>query len=573
MMASGSTIQACLTITHHDSCECTNIQNHDEAESETDMKRSNFRFSRGHALLRKQIPRSIVFQSQRTLKRRFTFPGNQDKNICKKRRRFTSIALPTKFLLGGNISDPLNLRSLEDEKVNQQLNACTPASSPMPMSRHRTQVQVLIPPNIYDPLNLNTGEEIEFNLLSAKPRKRRRHRKNRREDTENEIHTEQFFSKAESCESPVSAEIPEPVFDSSESELTLDTPSASSEERVVPDKIVSPVVPQGSPAKFFKRYHSRSFSKDADEKPTNKQIIRRRRSKTRLQRKVDYVKFRANAEKFCYGNHLIRQINLDDLTDQRLIILRKGLFCDKYVMDIGCNTGELTIFIAKHWKPHKITGIDIDKKLINIAQRKIREFKSKCISEDFDFPEAMTSMYGPLAKVGFMHMNSPPVFPNNILFFEANYVPGCEDCLETQRPELDIILCLRVTKWIHLNFGDDGLKLAFKRMFAQLKFGGYLILEPQPWFTYSASKNITPSIYSTYCSLKMRPEMFCNFLLSEEVGFSSCELIGRTYNSTKVYRQPLYLLTKGFRTSCRRNNQMDVLSTIPFHSDQWNHFR
>ncbi|GFV98863.1 probable RNA methyltransferase bin3 [Trichonephila clavipes] len=73
----------------------------------------------------------------------------------------------------------------------------------------------------------------------------------------------------------------------------------------------------------------------------------------------------------------------------------------------------------------------------------------------------------------------------------ANYVPASEDYLETQKPEFDTILCLRVTKWIHLNFGDEGLKMAFKRMFAQLRIGGHLILEFQPWFTYSTSKRIT----------------------------------------------------------------------------------
>ena len=36
----------------------------------------------------------------------------------KKRRSQTSI-LPTKFLLGGNICDPLNLGSLQDEEINR----------------------------------------------------------------------------------------------------------------------------------------------------------------------------------------------------------------------------------------------------------------------------------------------------------------------------------------------------------------------------------------------------------------------------------------------------------------------
>ena len=43
----------------------------------------------------------------------------------------------SKFLLGGNIRDPLNLNSLSDERVSRAFNAVTPESSPMPTPKHR----------------------------------------------------------------------------------------------------------------------------------------------------------------------------------------------------------------------------------------------------------------------------------------------------------------------------------------------------------------------------------------------------------------------------------------------------
>ena len=79
-----------------------------------------------------------------------------------------------KFLLGGNIRDPLNLNSLSDEKVARAINAVTPQSSPLPTPKHRKpeyKIEVLIPPNISDPLNLMNADaceegEYESQLLS-----------------------------------------------------------------------------------------------------------------------------------------------------------------------------------------------------------------------------------------------------------------------------------------------------------------------------------------------------------------------------------------------------------------------
>ncbi|KAF3840862.1 hypothetical protein F7725_006724 [Dissostichus mawsoni] len=64
----------------------------------------------------------------------------------KRRRRANSESdsvLPTNFLLGGNIFDPLNLNSLLDEEVNRALNAETPKSSPLP-AKSRDPVEILI---------------------------------------------------------------------------------------------------------------------------------------------------------------------------------------------------------------------------------------------------------------------------------------------------------------------------------------------------------------------------------------------------------------------------------------------
>ncbi len=58
----------------------------------------------------------------------------------------------------------------------------------------------------------------------------------------------------------------------------------------------------------------------------------------------------------------------------------------------------------------------------------------------------------------------------------------------------DVALALSITKWVHINAGDEGLRRFFAALQAALVPGGLLVLEPQPWRSYKQAlrKQVPP---------------------------------------------------------------------------------
>lgn len=263
-----------------------------------------------------------------------------------------------------------------------------------------------------------------------------------------------------------------------------------------------------------------------------------------------------------------------DFSDQRLLFFKEEWFKAKNVLDIGCNRGHITYAIARLFSPKSIVGIDIDLKMINMANRDIHlhlegsminsanelrlaeaaklklEGATSLPEDDYHFPLASYISHGPISLIETLNNDNADKievghrFPNNIVFLEHNYVLATDELVEKQKPHFDTILCLSVTKWIHLNYRDDGLRRFFRRIYKHLKPGGLLILEAQPFDNYSRKKKLSERLKANYYSIKFKPDQFDAYLLSDQVGFKQILHETVTQHECVGFKRPMKVFLK-----------------------------
>ncbi|XP_014681918.1 PREDICTED: pre-miRNA 5'-monophosphate methyltransferase-like [Priapulus caudatus] len=131
-------------------------------------------------------------------------------------------------------------------------------------------------------------------------------------------------------------------------------------------------------------------------------------------------------------------------------------------LDIGCNSGSLTVAMYEHLTANHqvpldqfhILACDLDPVLIERAQETTK-------------------------------------YPHNIQYVTLDIMKHAlaEEVMESfikkySKSKLDITFCFSITMWIHLQNGDDGLKRFLKEVALRTQ---YLLIEPQPWKCYKSA--------------------------------------------------------------------------------------
>ncbi|GAB4839063.1 hypothetical protein Ancab_028592 [Ancistrocladus abbreviatus] len=211
-------------------------------------------------------------------------------------------------------------------------------------------------------------------------------------------------------------------------------------------------------------------------------------------------------------------------------------------------------FEAKKFRCRTILGIDIDHDRIEDAEWSLKKFvKKKARNGHSDAQvKVVEGVNGieyaestSLTKDQRGNKNDGSTQERSLLDIVSF---RCENFVESWRPlpleHYDTIVCLSVTKWVHLNWGDEGLIRLFAKMWRLLHPGGILVLEPQPWKSYCSKRLVTETAAVNFQKITCYPKYFQEILL-DKIGFRSVENAASRIPGTKTgFNRPVLVFRK-----------------------------
>ncbi|KAF3339697.1 putative RNA methyltransferase [Carex littledalei] len=233
-------------------------------------------------------------------------------------------------------------------------------------------------------------------------------------------------------------------------------------------------------------------------------------------------KKRKEKDVFIYGNYKSYygyRIDRNTKEDPRLAVFKKEWFEGKDCLDIGCNQGIVTIAIAKKFKCRSIVGIDIDGGLIESAHWNLRKASRQVNSNKAQIKGFSDNADNSLSKDE-PNVDEEMDLSKVVSFHRENFV----EYLHVSSEKYDAIVCLSVSKWIHLNWGDEGIITLFVKIWRLLRPGGVFLLEPQPWKSYKQNRLVSETAKANFERIFLHPGKFREILL-DKIGFRSAEVI------------------------------------------------
>lgn len=226
--------------------------------------------------------------------------------------------------------------------------------------------------------------------------------------------------------------------------------------------------------------------------------------------------------------------------DSRLPLLVKDWTSNGgQILDIGCNDGALTTFIAQRFTNARIVGVDIDDDLVNRARQRITD-KMKAFEKQ---EKNTTAKKNSNSTDG--SESKKALFPYNLTFTVEDVCNSTVSESVLGEAQYDIITAFSVVKWLHMHSGDDGLKQLFKRVYKALKPGGVFVMEPQPTKSYKAARRKgAVAAHLTVDKFKFKPDMFGEWLTSQ-CEFERMETLReRLPKNTPFGTRPVYAFFK-----------------------------